>query len=387
MVAPIVEAMEKDWARLVARWQAAGLIDTEAAARIRAFEEQQTAAARLRWPIIVALAFGAVMLAGGVLLWVAAHWDTQSPGERFALVIVLVAAFHVAGAVAAVRFHAMAVALHAIGTISLGAGVFLAGQIFNLNEHWPSGVLLWAVGAAVAWALVGHIPQMLLTSVLAPAWIASEWLAANADQFSSTPARVLATGTFLLAIAYFAAPGPRSETPARRALAVLGGFALVPASITLAAVSAFRNFGTTPTPATSWALGAVGWSVAVGLPLVIAAILRGREAWPNGIAALWVIASFRLTVTREASTLPLYPWWALLSIGLVAWGVRDGRSERVNMGAAMFGATVLAFYFSHVMDKLERSASLVGLGLLFLGGGWMLERARRRLVSQARRPT
>ena len=80
----------------------------------------------------------------------------------------------------------------------------------------------------------------------------------------------------------------------------------------------------------------------------------------------------------------LYPWWALGAIGLVAWGVRDGRGERVNLGAAIFAATIIAFYFSQVMDKLGRSASLVGLGLLFLAGGWALERVRRRLVLQAR---
>jgi hypothetical protein len=50
----------------------------------------------------------------------------------------------------------------------------------------------------------------------------------------------------------------------------------------------------------------------------------------------------------------------------------------------VFAATVLTFYSSQVMDKLGRSASLIGLGVLFLAGGWMLERARRRLVVRAR---
>ena len=71
----------------------------------------------------------------------------------------------------------------------------------------------------------------------------------------------------------------------------------------------------------------------------------------------------------------LYPWWVIGAVGLVAWGISEGRSERVNMGAALFAATVVAFYFSEVMDKLGRSASLIGLGLLFLAGGWALERA------------
>ena len=53
------------------------------------------------------------------------------------------------------------------------------------------------------------------------------------------------------------------------------------------------------------------------------------------------------------------------------------------MGAAVFAATVLAFYFSQVMDKLSRSASLLVVGILFLAGGAALERTRRRLVVQA----
>jgi len=44
--------------------------------------------------------------------------------------------------------------------------------------------------------------------------------------------------------------------------------------------------------------------------------------------------------------------------------------------------TVIIFYFSNVMDKLGRSVSLIGLGVLFLFGGWVLERTRRQLVAR-----
>ena len=36
------------------------------------------------------------------------------------------------------------------------------------------------------------------------------------------------------------------------------------------------------------------------------------------------------------------------------------------------------------MDKMGRSASLIGLGILFLGGGWLIEKMRRRLIAQMR---
>ena len=67
---------------------------------------------------------------------------------------------------------------------------------------------------------------------------------------------------------------------------------------------------------------------------------------------------------------------------MIAWGLEGERKERINLGIAGFALTVLFFYFSNVMDKLGRAASLIGLGLLFLLGGWLLEKARRRLMAQ-----
>lgn len=80
--------------------------------------------------------------------------------------------------------------------------------------------------------------------------------------------------------------------------------------------------------------------------------------------------------------LPLYTWSALGAIGLIAWGLFEAHKARVNMGVALFGLTVLAFYFSSLMDKLGRSLSLVGLGVVFLLGGWALEQLRRRLIAR-----
>jgi hypothetical protein len=47
-----------------------------------------------------------------------------------------------------------------------------------------------------------------------------------------------------------------------------------------------------------------------------------------------------------------------------------------------FALNVLAFYYGSVLDKLGRSIGLIGLGVLFIVGGWLLEHARRRLVDR-----
>jgi uncharacterized membrane protein len=372
-----------DWHSYLSRWSEAGLIDAATADRIRAFEQTHAGTKRLRWPILVALAFGGLMVCGGVLLFVAAHWDALSPTMRFGLVIALVAGFHVAAALTADRFPGMATTLHTIGTVALGGGIALAGQIFNLDEHWPSGILMWAIGAGVGWFVLRQVPQLMLAALLVPAWLVSEWTVATQNRFDPMATRVAACGIFLWALAYLTAVSDSRHEGWRRALFWLGGISLLPASLVLAFSASRGWWGDELTrPLFSSTLYVIGWAMAAAGPVALAVFLRGKDAWINGVASVWTIV---LIVLRPAvSYIALYPWWALGAIGLVAWGVRDGRGERVNLGAAIFAATVIAFYFSQVMDKLGRSASLVGLGLLFLAGGWALERVRRRLVLQAR---
>src|SRR4029079_14745432 len=141
------------------RWVEAQLLDVRQAESIRAFEVAEAPSQRARWPVIVALAFGGVMLATGILLFVSAHWEDLSPFQRMSLLVLAVGGFHVGGAFALDRFRALAVTLHAAGTLALGGAIALAGQIFNMQEHWPTAVLLWAAGAIAGLMLLPHWPQ------------------------------------------------------------------------------------------------------------------------------------------------------------------------------------------------------------------------------------
>ncbi len=162
------------WEKDLQRWVDAHLIDEAAAERIRQFE-RESGRGRLRWPAILAVGFGVLMLCAGILLFVAAHWDELSPGQRFSLVLSMVAAFHVAASLLGAKVPAIGMALHVAGTATLGAGIYLAGQIFNLEEHWPGGIMLWALGAVLAWVILRQWPQALLAAVLIPWWLGGEW--------------------------------------------------------------------------------------------------------------------------------------------------------------------------------------------------------------------
>ena len=366
--------MRADWESHLQQWTAADVVDAATAARIRAWEGRETRSQGLRWPVLIALTLGALLIGAGVLLFVSAHWDELSPSGRIALVLLMVGVFHGAGAAAAVRFEGLAITLHTVGTFALGAGIALAGQIFNLAEHWPSAFLLWAAGAALAWALLRPWTQAALTAFLVPYWLAGEWWVRmrGLNSYYSAPA---AAGICALSFTYLSARRGPADGALRKVLCWLGGIALLPA----AAYCALDTTKNVP----SWQQQAPAWAVAVLGPMAVAVSLRGRGAVFNGMATAWSVLLTPIAA-RTNDPILVYLWLALGAVGLSAWGIRESRPERINLGMAGFALTVLGYYFSSVMDKLGRSASLMFLGILFLGGGWLMERMRRRLIAQIR---
>lgn len=375
----------------IQRWAEAGLIDAQVGARIVAFEASLERRATLRWPVLLAMIFGGILLAAGITLFVAAHWNELSPFTRFALVLLMIGVFHVGGAVSAGRFDALSTTLHGVGTVTLGAAIFLSAQIFNLHENWATGVLLWGLGAATGYVLLRDWVQAAGLALVAPAWLISQWTITS--ERHSGGDRLLAVGLVLTALCYLSARIGDQRNTTRRTLVWIGGIAVLPCAATAIGVASQERFlydQLSPLPLVTLL---IGWIVALVGPLALAWILRGYAAWINVLCAVWayalvVSASYSQSLMgREyhrslGATLVLYALCALGAIGLVAWGLREKRKERLNLGIAGFAISVLFFYFDSFMGKLGRSASLLILGVLCLLGGYLLEMTRRRLTAQ-----
>jgi hypothetical protein len=172
----------------------------------------------------------------------------------------------------------------------------------------------------------------------------------------------------------------------RRALMWIGGLAFIPQVIMLTIAghedAGWPYSGPMPTQL-GHQLNTLGWFLAMGLPLLTAYALRQKEAIVHLASVIWVGVLAHIVVLMDPEDNPLYFLWCLIgAVAMITWGVHDSRKERINMGVASFGLTVLGFYFSSVLDKFGRSTALISMGLLFLVGGWALERTRRRLIAR-----
>jgi len=369
--------------RAIDRWEAAGVIDAATAGRLR--EHERTAEAPHTGHFArLAFGFGGLLVAAGIFLFVAANWQQLSPFARHAVLVTTVVALHLGGAFGARFSPTLATTLHGVGTAALGAAIFLSGQVFHLEAHWGEALLVWALGAAAGFLLLRDWPQLLWLAMLGPAWLAGEWLShlAWADGFPGVAAlAVVPYGSTVLGLAYLAATGGEREDSWRPALARLGVVVLLTSAAGLhySHSPLLDELGAAEVPTR---LLLLGWTVALILPLLVAVVLRGREAWPVLVGAVLAGLVVMLDTAIGWQRVLVYLLYATGSVGLVAWGMREHLSGRVNLGVACFLLTLVSFYYSSLFDMLGRALGLIGLGLVVLVGGFLAERGRRRLLAR-----
>ena len=389
----------QDFESLLTRWQSAGVLDEKTAERIRAHEAKMAARgpaqpdapsaaatpASLRWLVVTGLILGAILLACGVVLFVNAHWDQLGPRGRFLLVLSMVTVFHVAGGLTRSHFEGFSTAMHAVGTISTGAAIALVGQIFNIQEHWPAAVLLWALAAFASWTLLRDQAQQTLALLLLPAWIFCELDFRMEGHFHESI--YMGRLCFLWAILYltFFVHSQRKVVWgilfAASVINAIAGVVLMLSSWISWDYQPSIPFGTRV-----WC-----WIAIAAVPLMIAAFHGHKGLIPIAVAIAFVITlpyCHRRILLRNDSY--AYGDPNLLAHLLVAafaaffcwWGVRLASRSLVNLGILGFAAAVLWFYWSDLYNKLDRSLGLIGLGILFLAGGWALETMRRRILAR-----
>ena len=245
--------------------------------------------------------------------------------------------------------------------------------------------MLWALCALAGWALLGDQVQQTITLLLVPAWIICEW-AARTDGYRGSEVFAARMAT-VFAAAYLT--GFLTE----RKKLVFGVL------FTVGCVAVIVGVSMLATPYSVWHdwqkdaqmpahLMTFGWLFVALLPLLSAWRFNRPSVLPVAVVLFAAIVLPHLYyATKEYApwnydqpSLTAHALVAAVAAFLAWWGVRQRSRAMINYGVVCFALSVLWFYFSSVMGKLGRSFSLMLLGVLFLGGGWLLEKTRRKLV-------
>lgn len=389
----------------VDRWRQSGLITDEQSQAILDFESVGTPRFRLgirfNRLIVVLSTLGAVLIASGIISFVAANWQGMpAMAKLFLLIGGQTAAYWIGYQLQFVRgYPRVGEAIMFTGAVWFGANVFLVAQSYHLGTDNPDLMILWFLGV-LPLAYLARSTSITVMAVgiftVGISWKAATWVDGPESAF-------LVMGSLFLTAALLYSIGMlhlrRANLKLHAGPYLISGALL---AIGLAYVLTFNEvFEDTlsltildfQTLSGSY-LALAGILSAVTVAALVVAVRNsdnnavnpvGRYAEP-GVVAL-VIAFGWFTATLPFNSIALYVTafnllLVLLIFGSIVLGIINRREALINVGIIFFVIDLSTRYIELTVDMLDTSLAFVVGGLLLLGVGYGMERARRQLLRQ-----
>ena len=389
------------------RWQDQGIITAEQARAIASSYDVPTEVAssqRAQGRLVTILAiFGSLLVGLGVILFFAANWGEIPRAVRLALILVGIPTVYGIGyrLKYVQSYQGVGTAVLLLAAILYGAGIHLIAQVYNSPVNDPKLVSLWFLGVLPLAYLARSQAILVLAQalfLLAVGFWVDEWL----DGSNEGPA-IFGFALYLTLGPLFYGLGKlQSRYDLTRPYAT--AYELVGLVITMASVYllsfrflyddfSYRELGVDVKVATTfWVLFYLAGAGAVAA-IAGATAIQVRRRLPlmtlpyEGLATLMLLAMAYLVMHVGAGNDVLYPVLfnlVLLAgiIGLVFVGYFRGREALINVALIFFGLNVGTRYFELSWDLLDRSLVFIVAGLILLGGGFLLERGRRKVVER-----
>lgn len=147
------------------QWLDEGVIDDAQADQLKArYRLDQLAQESQNVLIKTIFGFGSVLIALGIIAFVAAHWDAIPKMGRLSLVVGAMLIVHGVGFWFWRRRpdSPLGHILVILATLIFGANIALVAQIYHLSGEFYNAVLLWAIGATFMGYIAGSSPLLIL---------------------------------------------------------------------------------------------------------------------------------------------------------------------------------------------------------------------------------
>ncbi|HWL17787.1 MAG TPA: DUF2157 domain-containing protein [Opitutus sp.] len=395
-----MKSFEQKLAELSPVWVREGLITDEQRERLLARHPAEIGGGG-RFVAILAT-FGGIMVAAGLALVIASHWQAIADGWKIAGLIALLVGTHLTGwrlRIAPASFPRTGEVFFMIGCVMFLLGIALVSQIYHLNSRPATGVMIWWLGIAGLPWIVRVKSAQLVSLVGLLIWLGMEaaandsWFCLRTEASGHGAERLHGVAFFFLG-ATLALSGlalRRSAYARFASLHELLGLLVANAALFFLSFSWSRNLW--------WNASAVAPRP---MPFVVLLVVLGAIAvWAwrwnrpdvariGGWLALGLVPAcgFLFAVNDPAARW----WWGaaasvalfFLNVGMVRAGLASGRESWINLGVAFVALNVFARYVDLFASMLEGGLFFVITGLIVLGLGVYLERKRRALVARAR---
>ncbi len=388
------------------QWRESGLISDEQSEAIIKFEELPEAPFRLGTRfnrlVVVLSTLGAILIGAGIISFVAANWQGLPAIAKLVLLIGgQTATYWAAYQLQFVRgFPKVGGAVMFTGAAWFGANVFLVAQSYHLSTNNPDLMIWWFLGIlplaylarskaitvmavgiftiGISWKTAGigentESAFMVMGSLLliATALYATGMLHLRRDNLKFHAGPYLVTGALLaIGVVYvltFDEFFRDSRQGSVREIAALSGsyiaIGVIISGITIAAVvAAARN------TVTSGATTFVSKYAESGAIALVIGFGWFAAALPFNSPTPYVIVFNLLLIFLIFSTIIL--------------GIVNKREALVNVGIIFFVIDLSTRYIELTVDMLDTSLAFIVGGILLLGVGYGMERARRKLLQQ-----
>jgi len=399
----------------VEAWQAENLLPTETArvilARYGLVPGENVVTLRRSKIVAVFTLLAAVLIGVGVILVMGSNWDQIPRFARLAILMAATVGLHYLGYRLAYERRTYPVAggaLLLIGALIWGASIFLISQMYHLgggDGGEATGLLYWFAGVLPMAYILRSRLQLGLALLIGTAWLMLIQSSAFDGPYGQIIVpRYLAVGALLYALGLL---HDRWE-PTRVYAGVLKTFGVVYALVTTYILS-YRDFWMTYGwySRSSARPSEVLWLAIAGAAIVLAAMSAARYLMPSrrdrtaaceglSTAALGAIAIAAIILTYSnllahhyhsyhagPITAPIAFNLVLLALelGVISLGWFRHQAGWMNLGLVMFGIQVVTRYFDIFGSLLSGGFFFIGIGIVLLGCGFALEKARRRLLA------
>jgi uncharacterized membrane protein len=351
---------------------------------------------------------GAVLIAAGITLLIAAHWNEIPRGVKIATGLLLMLGFHGGGwwlREVQSKFRKTGEALHLVGSCLFLANIALIGQIYNIVSRPPNAFLLWWVGiAALPWLLRSKAQHVLLLIAFG-IWFGFEVNQRGGFIYCESQRQILLYA--LLGLAYLGAGYCLRRTP-------FSEFADVTEKLGLFAFLIFvypltwKDFfgGWENSEIRQWFFPALGvlalLPLAAGLKNLTALTRQWRWTWFAAqlgmvvfMATVW-FGCWQLDHTGESRR---YFWgesWSYLvgSLALFIFclmqiqiGIQERSQFLVNLGVTFIALDILAAYCDLFGSMARTGVMFLISGIFLIVFGVYLEKKRRALMKQIKSQT